>query len=109
PDRHILGLGNLFITETCLGEQHEGRPHGNAESSEGGVEDASEVLAVEALSGIVVDGRFGSSVVIALAVVRGPARGDPQGGASASLATQVDGGVTDDPDEPGTEAAAAVE
>ena len=66
-DRDVLGLGNFFIAEPCLGEKDEGGADGEAEAAERGVERPADVGPVEAAGGVVVDGRFeAAGVVVAL-------------------------------------------
>src|SRR5208283_1536876 len=58
-DRDVLRFSDLFVTQSQLGEQNEGRPDLGTELVEALVQRPAKILLMQASGRVVMEGRFG--------------------------------------------------
>ena len=99
PTGTSLHLGDLLVGQAGFGKQDKSGTYGGVKVFQGHVDQSSKVVVLEVLGRVfeaelqVLDDFFS----------------ERHGGSSAAAAAEVEGGVGDDTQEPGTEAASAVE
>src|SRR5208337_601602 len=98
-DRDVLRFSDLFVTQSQLGEQNEGRPDLGAEVAEGLVQRPAKILLMQASGRVIMEGRFGQ---VAAAI------SDPQDGTPFTAASPIQGRVANDSQEPVPKPAATV-
>src|SRR5271165_2243141 len=98
-DRDVLRFSDLFVTQSQLGEQNEGRPDLGAEVVEGLVQRPAKILLMQASGRVIMAGRFGQ---IAAAIP------DAEDGTPFTAASPIQGRVANDSQEPVPKPAATV-